>query len=471
MPKLPTITATGRRSLSGREPGILLLPSISRESFGAQVGRELQRTNERFQDIADKLQNEQDRLKTLDAAASFDLEADRHRAAVQVDEPDRRKRATLFADRMKAKAKELTHGATPAVQNALNAHHLSRLAQDIINIDADSLVRMKDENAALLERSKRTLTLLIPTITNPGTRHLRMLEYRGRLDQAVKYGLMKAGEAEQDWTTFTNDVLHGSLITQRRTDPEQMRLDVLSGQYDELDNNLVLTELDNAIRDEDRAQTRKEKAFKRMQDDEEWQWSSRANEGLLTQAELNLALQGKHKFISPEKARAYQRINDDPPLGGNSTVVGAIMLRYHGGPRSQTRIGRARRELNELVKLSGRGSTVLNRALDEIQTDEATLRGVRAAEEANALRRADDFLKSNLDPLLPGTLGTLQKNMQDAARAKMRVRVRELMIDGGLSGREASKVAAEEIVEELKLEVEPVSDDEKLINELVTGEP
>lgn len=453
MPTVPEITAQSRGS------SYINPPHATGEEFGTQVGTALTGAGQSLKALADKIQNEKDDLDLIDRHTALQLQKPALMKQVLAEEFDSpAERAKQFSDRVNEQLDGLLEGTTPAVRSALKAAQMKALPADLISMETEHLKALKIGNETTRLRVQHAAAMAIATSQDPAARTQVMQEYRALLDRHVENGSMTTAEREKDWQAFEQTTLKENMRYLADTNRPRLRELDRMGAFNKLDPNERVAQLAHANEMDDKEETAQDKAFKKVQDQFETYWSAMANQGAIPRADLEMALAGKHPFITPDKARTYAKINDSPPLGGASTEVMALSQEYHLGPASLSRVAEYRRRLNVLASELGRQSEDVDKFANELQTDERSARSVNAAEVAAGIRAAEDKVSAESDPVLPGRLGQMQKNMDAIERAEMRG-----MIRGGMKPEDAAEV----LIKRRKAKREAIPKDTQGLLELV----
>jgi hypothetical protein len=101
---------------------------------------------------------------------------------------------------------------------------------------------------------------------------------------------------------------------------------------------------------------------------------------------------------------------------------------------------------------------LLDKALNELQTDQRTMRTIIAAETQAKIVSAEDRLKMESPPQLPGRLGQFQKNLDEKDKAEMRNRIRK--------GEDPGKVV-DEILKRKEQQADAIPDRNKGVMDLL----
>lgn len=351
------------------------------------------------------------------------------------------------------------------VQRALTSHVQKTFPEELIEVRRGARKLGIESELATLDREEDTFSRQAAEAPTPQARDDITNLYEGLLARARDRRFLSPTQYEQKRQSFQHKTLERNMDFLRRTDRSHLRQMDREGAFSVLDPIKRLKILEAARADEDREDTRNDRAFNDAQDAVEREVSALANQGLWPDADIEAALQGKDPFITPDKARQLKTINENPVTGEGSLQIRAVMQEYHGGPSTLGRIAATRKELNRAALELGRPNPIIDKALNELQTDERTMRGVQAQELSAGIKFAEDEVKSRSDLVLPGRLGTIQKNKQASELAELRNTIRRMM-QRGISPSEAARKAADEMLKRKQQEKEATPQHRKDIQEL-----
>ena len=345
----------------------------------------------------------------------------------------------------------------PAVQQALRARTALRFPKEAVAVRANAMKLFGESQLAQMDQLEEELSKRAAESPSEVDRNDAIQLYEAVARRARERGFLNPLQEQQKRRSFTEKVLEKQMDVLRRTDRSTLyRLD-REGAFTTLDPVKRLKTLESARLDGEREIQQDERVFKQAQDVVERDWSAQANQGRLSDAEIERALIGQHPFITPDKARQYKTINENPLTGGTNLPIRIIMQDYHSGPSVQARIDATRKQLKALQLESGQPNKLLDAAFGELQTDERTMRGVHAQEVSAGIKLAEDDYKTKAPTVLPGKLGTMQRNQQAADLAEIRNKIRR--------GRDPAK-AVEESLKRRKAEGENLPNRTKNILEL-----
>jgi hypothetical protein len=415
MPRIPLVEA--------RTPApVLHLPRPTPAAFGAEAFKGLTQLGEQFQKIATRLQEEQDKLDLAEDAGWFEGKLKETTLALSLD-PDYATHTQKFTEAVTGFQRDLAQRKrSPTVRKALEAHIAKLLPEATVDVQAEALNLWSGHQRAALDAHGETLSQRAAEAATPEARDGAVGLYEGLLAGQLGARTITPEAAEAKRQSFRQKTLEKHMDVLRRTDRSRLRELDREGAFTALDPVKRLKILEAARDDEAAEERRHDAAFKEAQEAVERVWSAQANQGLLRGADVEAALRGEDPFITPDKARQLVAINDSPPIpGAGSLQVRAIMEEYHAGPSSQTRIDQARQALNHLRRTLGRPNTLMDKALNELQTDERSGRTLRATELGAGIKFAEDEYRSRSSARLLGQIGRI-KEQQDLAEIRNRLR-------------------------------------------------
>jgi hypothetical protein len=418
IPKIDTYTAQGRQA-------VLSLPAVSPDSFGHQAFGQLSEFGQKLQEVSYAIQSQRDQIQLTDMASQLDLAIPQAQQTA-LQHPIVSERPQIFQDEVIKARERIAKGTeSSAVHTALLSHQQRTMPQAVLHLQQQSMVQMQDDNNAMLTKAMNDAALKIPTLADPAQRVETLGGIRKILDDSTSRKLMTKDHAEKTWATFQATVMDKQMDYLRQTDPQLMRTMDRNGEFKYLDATVRLKHLAQASDDAEKDATYQEKAFTATQHSHELDWSAQANQGRLSDFQLSEALAGRNRYITPDKAREYAKINASPPDVSATAPSQVIMQQYHGGPITRSRIAAARNQLTNAAREMGRPSAAFDKALNELQADEMSMRTVDAAEKTANIQNAKDQYQMDAAPKLPGMIGTFQKNVEEKEKAEIQLRVRK----------------------------------------------
>jgi len=423
MPRIPILTSDIQPRVSQfprRVPiGIDIAPG---EGFAVQGFEELTRFGGKMVQIADAFQRSKDELELLNLRGEYDGQVKNAALEVQAD-PEYTAQPKRFLEKAETIQKDILAKTTRTpVRQALEGYFGKTLPTQIVEVKDGALKLMRQSIVADMDRSEDALSRKAGEGT-PDERNEAIKEYADIVTRNESRGVINPIDAEKRRQSFREKSLERNMDILRRTDRKQLRELDRKGAFDDLATEKRLKILEAARQDEEAEERREERHFNKAKEVVEQYYSSLANFGSIAESELQDMLVGKHPFISPDKARQLQQVNESPPTGQGNIQVRTIMQEYYSGARTQERIDRTRSELRRLA--TSRPSTVLSKAFNELQADEMGMRGVQAAEINAGIQWAGNAYDTMVGPILPGKLGTFQRNQAQAEKAEINKRIRE----------------------------------------------
>lgn len=271
----------------------------------------------------------------------------------------------------------------------------------------------------------------------------------GLHDIMLATGVFNPIQAQQDKQEFKKQI--GTNLADNR--PGEFESVYRTGYFDDLpwdDRQKLLERAEGRL---DKSEKKQEAAFKEVQKVVYERWSALANNGALSDSDLQEALSGRHPYITPDQARTLRNINDGGE--GDDDKVRAIMMDYHLGPSSFARIRKAREALRTLQQSGQVKQKVLDKAANELQTDERTMESIEAQRVNRNVQAAEDTYNAN-KPVMPFNMPLFQ-NQDRANQARIKDLVRQGM---------TPEAAAKKVLGDQKREVEQVPNTVKKVLEL-----
>ena len=432
MPRIPIVNVEGQAAVE-RFPQEFPVSrqidyrNLSTESFAAKAFEQIANLGEKFVDVAQKIERQRDDMEVVEATSRYDtgLAEIRLKLKENIDYGSHeieflKKSSDLY------KSVEGAFVTTPISRQTFRKHVIRTLPKELIEIKANSLKLAGEEQLSKLDQQEEELSLRAAEAITIDDRDDAIRLYTNLIDRTRERGLLSPVKSEQKKISFKHKMLEKNMDFLRRTNVSRLWELDRQGAFAEIDPIKKLKILEAARLDEEKSIVRDERVFKNAQEIVERQWSSLANQGALPDNVLEGALKGEDPFISPDKARQYKTINSNPPIGGGggSLSIRVVMQEYHSGPSTQKRIEKARSNLLGLIKELNQADPLIDKAFNELQTDERTMRGINAAELSAGIKFAEDEYKANIPPVLPGRLGTIQRNQQASDLSELRNQIR-----------------------------------------------
>lgn len=407
---------------------------VSPNAFGAQIGESLQELGQtagaigrHFAAIDQKVQDQKDDLQAYDIAGQLDQHAElvRQQLSAQTSLTDQ-EIAQQYKAMVTNKMDELLQGTSEQVGFAIKRHMAQNLGRQTIELRHATVRNRIADNEALLNRVTEQRLNDYPKITDPIEQATFFARQKELLDRSWKNGLLSEEDAQKRYDKFVTDAVMGQMNRLRVTDRTALFSMEQAGHFDRVpveDRVKVLAQANEDRRNEQRGQ---EELFKRFKGSVEVGWQVMANRQSIPGNMLQDALDGKDPFIGPDEARRYAEQNSRPVIKSqeDDLPTRTVMQWYHSGESSPERIASARKKLAAIAKGNVARESI-DKAFNELQTDERTMRTIQAQEISAGIHFAQDEYKKRAPPLLPGKLGQMQKNQQDAELAELRNEIRK----------------------------------------------
>lgn len=460
MPRIPYSLAGGEIPgriplMSNPSPGVWGLPGRAIQG-AADV---LEEANSQWGVVRSKLQSERDEMEAISLVADYDMQIGALKNEIKRN-PDPLQHEQLFARGAQSIAEEVTKRTqSEVVQKIINKHVMREFPKSIAGIRTESMSLFDGQQRAWLEKQEDYLSQKAAEAPTEQERSEAVNTFQGLVTRAEQRALITPERAEIHRQQFRDKAIEKQMDVIRRTDRTRLFEMDRQGAFSLLDPVKRLRILEQARKDIEHEERQTEKNFNIAKEAVELDWSARANFGLLNAAEIEAAKSGRNGFISPTRARELEHINESAASTEADQQVAAIMQEYRLGETSFNRITNARVQLQRLSTTLGKPSKSLSKAADELQTDERSLRGITAQETMAKQKDAmDTFTSQKPSVPMPGIIGQIQKNRDEADKAKIRMRVR--------SGQDP-KAAVDSVLKERKAEADALPERDKTILNLV----
>lgn len=457
MPKLPQPTAQGRQAIAN-------IPQVSPWQYGEHAFRDLTQAGLTLEHAGEAIQRQQDDIHALRIASAYDIQS---RQAVQdisrdpefltaeMSESQRRlAQQNALEDKLSKIRESLTDNVSVHVKRVIEGHAAQQLPSAVEAMHVQTLRIRKDDNDAQLYEFINERATAIPQMNDRQQRERSMQDVRLLLDRSVREQLLSRDDADKKWTQFESGVLEHQMDYLRRTNRSELRKRDLDGEFNTLGAERRFKILAQANGDDEREQNAASRAFDKVRIAVLDYYKTRANQGAIGEDELHDLITKGSEYLKPDDIRSIVEHNSHPLTLKSDDAVKAVMLDYHAGASTQENILKARKRLLSLETKS----PDLDKAFNELQTDERTMLGIRAAEISAGIKQFEDAVKGGSKPLLPGAFGQMEKNKQEADLAQGRNRIRK--------GESPEKVG-KELIEKQKAKKDAMTDKEKKIMDLV----
>jgi hypothetical protein len=280
--------------------------------------------------------------------------------------------------------------------------------------------KTKDKALGDLDATEEFLTS--SALESPEKRDQAMSIYGNLVGTAKGAGVLDEQSTFKRLDSFKKKVMLKGADAQVRTSPGGFLADVDAGKWNGLD-------LDSQIKFSDQARAKieaddkaSEKVFTQVKAIVDRGYSAAANSGSIPEGTLTDALNGRNPYVTPDRARELAHINENPPSGETTDPIRAIMQQYHSGTSSYGRINAARASLRQLEKQSTRPNPLIDKAYNELQTDERTMTGIDATRVNRDVTAAKEAYEAE-NPKPPFRIPGLDaKREQDKAKIGQAVR-------------------------------------------------
>jgi len=370
-------------------------------------------------------------------ASAYDVAMEDLKNEVQA-EPDPNNWRDVFIRRETELRKGMLESvADPRVRNALSLHVERNLGRHIIDVSDRGIKASHVKQLEGILTVGNALALQAAQSSDESIRQGAVNTYNAMIASASQPTII-SGRA----VPGAIDAKQATLLREKfQVDVLKNRMEMLALSQDPLDQMKLTNENlqgvysrvppDDRARMLERSRTHQESLIAKIERDKNEvkrlvhaEWSGRANYGLLSNTELDRALKNEHPFISPDQARTLKSINDNPPTGQGSDAVRAIVQEYHSGPSTFERIKGARARLNALTTDLGKANPLVDKALNELQTDERTMTGIEASRVNRDIKAAQDEYDANT-PKQPAFMDKLFGNQRQQDKAKIAEAVRK----------------------------------------------
>lgn len=440
MPRIPTITGGGSGAAvyqAGRGQGVGGDPLGTLPQGAAILSGSLS-------DIAARIKQQSNETELIKNVYSYDPDLQRIRKDVLVD-PTVDDPFITFNERAQELQQTYLDGIKdPRVRQAFQNHVNKTFPQEQQNALDDVLKLQTQRNIAGLHELGDTLSTVAST-GSPEVRDKAIADYNEKVDSSERSRTINPIQAADAKKTFRVTVMTKNMTAMALDDPYKLFELNRTGAYNEVDPVVRLRALNEARLSVENDQKRIDSRFKEAQTANEKYYGNRANQGAITDAELDMMIKGEHPYITdPVLIRTLAHVNANP-IAGPSTQVEAIMLDYHAmsmaSPEKVLEAAqKARTELDHYRRTMTHRDPALDKAYHALQQAELTIsaaeratrgearaeRGEKRAEasaaraEASAnetainkeIKVATELYKTTAKPMMPGMIGKFQKSRE-----------------------------------------------------------
>ncbi len=440
-----------RQVVSEQAPGVVRLPRnipvATAQDLGIGAAKGLENFGGTLRDIAQKIQDTDDRLEVTRIRGEYDKGVAEMAEEVK-KEADTFEQPALFArNEADLRRNALEQRDRQPVRVALLKYFNIAGPAAHVQAQADALQIANDEQLALLNKIEDDESKKAAEGT-PEEGQSAETFYFDLLDGMKRNLQISAVEEGRRQRSFRNkrilkqmDLL--SRTGQRKELHRLFREGAFAGASDQIE---VLKIMDADRAREEKEQRVRDAAFKDAQEATINMWAALANFGALPDSLAQPALAGLNPYVTPDKARKYFELNLNPSTGEGTLEIRGLVQKYHLGDRTVPRIRQFQKELNELALEVGRPNKLVSAFGDELQVDLNSAQTLITRQMMAGMKRAQDVYKSKAPPIfLKGMAGKLQSSKQIIDMAEMRNRIRDIVQGGG----ELTDKKVDEIVDEL----------------------
>jgi hypothetical protein len=409
-------------------PTLPLVPELQ-QPIGVPRGQRGQAWNElekAFQGVGELFSNIQagadaaERTKLVNEG-SAGMQAALSDAKIKYADPEEYK-ANVLNDVQQTYDATLAQATTPRNRRAIEAS----LANDVIAARQHAAVgyfeKKKDVGLANLDVAASQMSQSASMVGDEKSRTAIYDSFSNLVGDLTTKGFLTYKQAADKILDFDKTVLTKRANALILIDTSAFFTAADKGEFNRLGEDQVV-KLREAARDKDfKDDRRKEAVFNQQKYQATQEVNARANRGDLLDSEIQDMLDGKHPYVTAAEARSVKAINDNPPSGAGSNQVRAIMEEYHSGPSSFGRINAARQQLQHFRRTQVGPNALIDKAFNELQTDERTMTGIDASRINQASRAAQTEYDAD-NPQPPFNIpGSAAKRKQDKAKIDQAVR-------------------------------------------------
>ena len=421
MPDLPRIFA---------QPGTAYqrhIPESTPETYGAGLFHTLGQ-------LADAMIEKQKPIDAAMASSEYDIKMNDAINSLPADSDPNVWRQTIMQKEQEIR-QELTQKYTNTdVQKALALHADRNYANNINHV---SELQIKASHAKQMDDIATVGATLAKTAgesDDPNVRLSATNTYNSLLNAAAATTTIEGRPvpasintkaAEELRQNFQKDVLRNRAKFLAESDPYKLKQEIANGVYKNLPMDEEAQVMSAARIGVNNAEAATEKNAAKNREVILKASEAQANFGKLDENFIQNAMQGNDPYLTPADGRHLKELNDNPPgtTAGDDASVRAIMEDYHAGSSSFKRILDARAQLNHLRKQQVGPNKILDKALDELQTDERTMLGIDASAQNRRMQAAHDEYDAANAPNLPFLNRLIpDKSKQDKAKIDNAIR-------------------------------------------------
>lgn len=389
---MPTLPQVQLREEAPRQPAVRIQPG----ALGG-LGKGLQIFGEALQ----AAQDQQDSFEIKRQGVLLDTKLDELKEEIKA-EPDFAKRDKLYQEKSAEYLATATQEiSSPRVRNGLNQYYSLKFPQEALKVRVGNQKEWGEHRVAQTAELADLMADKIVSSDNPRDVEKYKALYNDQLNvlSIGPYAPLNAVKRQQMEKDFSNKVLSKRAQRMINEVPESFLVAADEGQFKDLTEDQVYKFRSMArgkIEADERANDRVAKEVKDLAMNS---LQASANKGEISAADMADMLAGRNPYVTAAQARTLNEVNNNPPTGAGGDNVRAIMQEYHAGPSSFGRIRAARAQLRSLMQSQGSPNPLLDKALNELQTDERTMTGIEASRVNREIQAAQDSYTANTPPL------------------------------------------------------------------------
>jgi hypothetical protein len=292
------------------------------------------------------------------------------RAKLQYDDPEEFQTAAL-EQATEVHRSTIERASTPGSRRRVEALLANNLGAAQRHVEAEYFTKKKDRARADTDQALELLSRAAISDGSPQSLRAVAKMSGNLLGQMKADNYYTAQEVTNISQAFEKKIIIGSANAQIRTNAESFLVDVddPNGKYAraDLDTKLKLKETARkTIEDQER---RQDKLTKEVREIVERGWSAAANQGKISDAEMQEALTGQHPYITPDKARQFKTINENPSTGEGGDQVRVLRTMYRLTEGTERDVRKAMSDLRRVQSQLGKPSKLVDDFANELQSD------------------------------------------------------------------------------------------------------
>lgn len=418
MPRIPIVSAQ-------QGPGVLNLPAIQRQQGWDQVSQFGQQLSE----IDAKLRAQQDDLDLMAGVGALETGIDEVKQK-NLENPNYQSHemSSILQFQDLSKRVREQYGTNTHVNRALQIKEQRLFGKAMIDVRHKSRALQGSAQLAQMDLEGERLSTLAAESTDTQKVKDYISDFETSVDRMNQRGFFGANgpeEATKKKMLFGQKVLSKNMDYQGRTDPTLFWERYAKGDFSGVEAVTREKIAEGVGRRQNEAESRAKTSFNEAKQVYANDAYGLANFGKFPQSRLNDILAGKDPFMDAHAGKTLARVNENAPNAAGNQSVMALQQAYRSGERSDKRIDYYRKQYQALADNLGAPNKALSTAFDELNSDRNALRTVKAAEQAAAFRAAEDQHRLNSKPVMPGFVGSIQKNRAEKESSEIRDRIRQ----------------------------------------------